>query len=335
VDARTQQLLKFCQTVGGPLLAAACAREGDAAKAAQATALLLSRTATVGADIGRTVGVAADDPGARLAIAGVAATLVAGLYDRSGAVPDDAAMGTIAQALTSVATFAQGFEGADAAAPLPGPAAIVAALAPAVDAIAAAPMDARAEDVGKKIVDAARALAETLGGDASVGLGLVRPLAEVYAACHAAAAKGQGGDAAAAWAAFEMRTTMLQTLARGLAEGGAAPASPAAPKTPEPPAQKAPLPIRRSPAAGKGAAPAAPPKAGGSPANPMGFFAKKKPEPPAESPPPEAEPESQSAPPQSPDEEDAAQGGESGPPANPMGFFKKKRPDDDGQGGQE
>jgi len=177
-----------------------------------------------------------------------------------------------------------------------------------------------------------------------VGLGLVRPLAEVYAACHAAAAKGQGGDAAAAWAAFEMRTTMLQTLARGLAEGGAQNA--AAAKAPAAqqaePTQKAPLPIRRSPAAGKGAAPAAPPKTGGDPANPMGFFAKKKPEaeaperpevpadtdsPPVEQPPAAPPPPAQDAP-----EADTPKGAQDAdaPPSNPMSFFKKKKSDDDG-----
>lgn len=310
-------ILKFCEAIGAPVVAAAVTREDGAEKTAQAAASLLERVATCGIDIARLLGPGAEEGAGRLATAAIAAPMVAALYAKAGEMPKGDAMAAVAQGMQAAVTAAQGYKPPEEGAKPPALAPQLAALAPAVGAVAAAPMKEEPRDavlaLAPKLVSQARALHEALtdapAPDKTADPALLKSVAEIYAACRTApGAKDPDG----VWAAFEERAAMLLALARGISGQTAPPPAEKAPEAPAvtekeeaPPAEpqkKAPMPIRRSPAA-RGGPQATEPS-----------------EPPA---PPEADSagvessETNDAPPKKPP-------GEGG---NPMSFFKKKKSD--------
>ena len=202
----------------------------------------------------------------RVALAGVAAPLIADLYRAQGAVPDEVQTARVANMLKNVMTFAENFTpGIDEIARLSSLQATgeavdkhqisvqyMQAFTPVVSAVRD-PDAARA--IGQRLTEKAREMREQIfpqAGEAEasrVELGMLRALAELYAACY----KDKAGDQTATDEAFALRSTVLLTLTHAIVTGESVqgqnqsageviPAPAAAPESTPPPAVQAPPP---------------------------------------------------------------------------------------------
>jgi hypothetical protein len=335
MDQRAEYLIQILERIGAPLMTSiteVASRTGEttAQNDAKKMAELLAKTVQVSIDMANmtdlTPGSAPDDA-LRVALAAVAGPLVAAQFRQYEKVPADADLKRMITALQAVLSFAENFspapENIQRLKDLEAQGQIVdtgqaniqylQAFIPVVGAISTfsfgQPEQKLIMDVASRLSRQASALGETVLGKADddmvrkmTGLALLKSLAQLYAACHAAETHrlakmaepdmsgGNGLDAV--WQAFDLRVAMLEALATQLVPGG------------------------HSGGTGRGVTPpVAPPQKTPSPEeSPLSMFAKPKTEAPQTENPTMENPKGK-------DEGDSGQGGDSS--SNPMSFFKK------------
>ncbi|MCF8495194.1 MAG: hypothetical protein K9G62_00840 [Alphaproteobacteria bacterium] len=364
---RTEHLIRILEKIGLPLMLSAMTvptESGDAADDARTVAALLSRTVQAGIDLGRLTEFSMDGENGdslRVALAGIAGPLVAALYQKNGAPPDDSDLKKTAGALQAVLSFAQNFEPSQSIRleelEARGQAAdkdqagiqYLQAFTPVVDAVAAfsfgRPEQTLMTDIASRLSARPPAFRERAfpGGmdpaaAASLDLALLRTMAQLYAAAHRQiTARLLSMDGAGApslslddvWTGFELRAGILEALAANLLPGAqnSSTQSPA----PQTPAASPAAPLKSSPIAAASAS--------GAPAvNPMAMFAQPKAaetvaSKPPEAPPPAVEPATrrtapvpgEAVPPLTAPTEEK----EEKPAKNPMSFFGGKPKEDD------
>ena len=392
MNQRAQYLIQILGKIGTPLLAAADHGVSDS-DTATIVASLLGKVVETSIAMNQTLDLTAtdsQDDSLRVALAALAGSLVADQYKQKGKVPDASDLNRIQAAMSAVLTFGDNFTLSDAhierLQSLKADGGVVDAhqisiqyvdaLIPVINAVGAFAFGQKEQklvmDVSDRLVKRTAEMREVLlpglsGDDEKLAeLAILRATASVYASCHEAETQkltGADGDSPAAisiepvWKAFEMRTAMLEAVAKNLMpEGGAnapasvaassptPPAPPAVPPTDKPvdaaPVQTPPTqapPAEAPPAAAPTQAPAVQQEIASAPAKPAIFQAKPAtapeapPAPPA-SPPaeqaPAAPPAAQEAPlPTPPPQQTAAtppaQTEQPASGARPMAFFKK------------
>ncbi|MEO5367313.1 MAG: hypothetical protein H7831_13390 [Magnetococcus sp. WYHC-3] len=357
MNQRAEYLLQILETIGSPLMKAVTVANPAATDqaSAQTMAILLGKTVEASIELGNIMDInpaEAQDDTLRVALAGLAGPLVAGQYTARGKIPESPDIKKITSALQAVLTFSDNFaptpETVERLKNLPAKGQSVdayqtqiqymQAFIPVIEAIAAFPFgQAEAKlivDVSDRLIKKSVELRETLlpniadeAVEKRAELGLLRALATLYSGCHGAETeKALNVDEDhrmqvsidSVWKAFDMRATMLESLAAKMvwitpasgkagSGGGVQPAPIAAPA---PPPAAAPVTPPPPP-------PSAPP-AGGQ--NPMSMFAKPKADAPPPAAPPAAPPTTPPPPPPPPQDNSSQSGGT---PGNPMSFFKK------------
>jgi hypothetical protein len=313
MNHRAEYLLQVLEKIGAPLLAsviAVNARGTDSAlhNEAQKIAELLAKTVqtsidmSYALDLGPTGGMT---DSIRVALAGLAGPLVAQFFQNNAKTPGDPEIKRLVAALQAVLSFAENFEAnsensdrlrdisanggrVDAA---QTHVQYIQAFIPVIGAVGAFPFGQPEQklimEVSSRLAAKAEQLRQSMFGELGDGnkraeLGILKTLAEIYAACHRAeTAKLQGMDddrrAAAGlstdtlWKNFDLQTAMLEALAQGIVSGtstvAATGSSGGGPKPAEPPPVEIPLQSAMPPPA----APQAPP-AQSSGSSPMSFF---------------------------------------------------------------
>ncbi|MBI1326443.1 MAG: hypothetical protein GC136_02255 [Alphaproteobacteria bacterium] len=314
---------------------------------AKRVAELLTKSTQLGMDMAGIVGLKGEENEAdsvRLALTCIASMLVSNHYRLTTKPPADADVAKFSDSLKTSIGFADQFaSGAETVNRLrtldrdffPADAHQVTllyinALVPVISAVAAFPFGQQekklVQDIASRLQDNAKAMASLHFGKlqpmekARVELSILRTLAVIYSQCHFAemARLMALGDAArnaapanldTVWAMYDTRAALAETLTEMLALD--------APETVAPAAVAPAQPATTQPAAAQ--------SSGGG--NPMGFFAPKTGDAPAEPPPAAAAP---SAPPVQPVAPPAAATPPTENTGSPMSFFSKKKTDEDG-----
>ncbi len=283
----------------------------EAHKDAQRMAELLAKTTQASIEMGQAIDLGALPDGGdsvRVGLAALAGGLIGTHYRQTGKAPADNDLRKMTAALQTVLTYSGNFmPGADAAARLSnlepmGQASdpqqtslqYIHALIPVVSAVTSFPFgqpeQKLAMDVAARLVQRSMELREALlpglqdDEQKRAELSLLGVLAKIYAACHDAETArmmslteeqrtmgGIGMDSV--WKGFDIRTGILEALAKNMVPGSAGSASSSGSRAPAPPPAAPPVftPPPAPPAAE--APPSNPPPAQGSgESSPMSFF---------------------------------------------------------------
>jgi hypothetical protein len=293
------------------------------ANEAQKIAELLAKTVKTGIDMSYALDLGPTGQmtdSVRVALTGLAGPLVAESFKNNGKTPTDAEIKRLVAALQAVLSFAENFEAnsensgrlknisADGSSvdKAQGYVQYIQAFIPVIGAVNTFSFGQAEQklilDISSRLTARAEQIRANVFGDLGadnkrVELGVLKALTEIYAACHEAETQAiqnltdeQRGPAGLStdklWKNFDMRTAMLEALARGMAgeqsEGSAAGGGSRAPKpkaeeefiTPPPQTDSNPLSMfAKKPEAQAGANDAgnAPPPQQGA-TNPMSFF---------------------------------------------------------------
>lgn len=389
MDQRAAYLIQILEQIGSPLLVSVTETDDtDEKEAAQKTAELLAKSVQVSIDMANMSDLAAagvQDDSLRVALAALASSFVAEHYKQSKKVPDDNEIKKIISALQAVMTFSENFtpspENTERLKELEAKGKpvdthqtgiqYIQAFTPVVNAVGAFPFGQAEQklitEIASRLTARASNLRQSILGTLSneddnkfLELAILAALAKIYTACHTAETSRLMGmsqeeqtsseiSIEPVWQAFDMRISMLETLAKNLLPGAAsekqalssdkiaAPPTtpPAAEPTKEPKPEEKPAPsepVTEAPPVSKPEIPAEKPAPSD---NPMAMFAKPKsggedaeePEtkPPPE--PPQEPPLSETSPPETPTPQDETPPAESDSNSdtqsgNPMSFFK-------------
>ncbi len=356
-----------------------------AAQAAQKMAELLARSVKISIDLGKNMDLAStQDQGEslRVALTALAGSLVAGQYKQNGHIPEDNDTTKTVASLQAVMTFSENFTPSpEAIQRLKNLEAqgqqvdeqqtniqFIHAFLPAIHAVAnfsfGEPENQLIQTISRQLIDKAKALRIAFFGSSIsaddeklIDLSLIRSLVQIYTSCHELETNklmtlseentAEPSSINAVWDCFELRVSMLSTLAEGFSSGkknivqnipSPPPEPEAAPiiKQPPPPADETQETTPSTPP---------PPTTESAQANPMAMFSKPKNETLEQAPmvEPSSEPQESVNVPSSPEPLPQAQPDEpessppSSPPAqeatkNPMTFFKQPNDKQDKDG---
>ena len=255
------------------------ARGSDDGQDAQKMAMLLAKTVQASIELGNSTDlsrVGVGDDSVRVALAGLAGSLIAAQYNAGSKIPDDATIKRMVSALQAVMTFSENFTPSpENTARLENLAAqgqpvdahqihiqYIQAFIPVVNAIGAfsfgqSEQKLIMEIAGRLVAKAAElreALAPALSDDDQklTELAMLRALAPLYAACHETETERLTGANIEdrgnlpmdnLWRNFEIRVAMLETLVKNLLPGKTGATASSASKAPAmsaPPVQAAP-----------------------------------------------------------------------------------------------
>lgn len=287
----------------------------EAHKDAQRMAELLARTTQASIEMGQAIDLGALPDGGdsvRVGLAALAGGLIGTHYRQTGKAPADNDLRKMTAALQTVLTYSGNFmPGADAAARLsnlepmgqrsdPQQTSLqyIHALIPVVSAVTSFPFgqpeQKLAMDVAARLVQRSMELREALlpglqdDEQKRAELSLLGVLAKIYAACHDAETArmmslteeqrtmgGVGMDSV--WKAFDIRTGILEALAKNMVPGSSGSASSSGSNAPAPPPAPPPQapPVFTPPPAPPAAEPPPsnpPPAQGSGESSPMSFF---------------------------------------------------------------
>ncbi len=260
MDQRAQYLIQILEKIGSPLMHSVlqnlpASNQANLHAEAQKIAELLGRTVQTSIELGRIIDISKlgeRGDSMRVALAAVAAPLIASIYRRNGAAPDEAALKRMTGALESVLSFSENFApDEDNITRLQELRAegrptdhyqvyvqYMQAFIPVLDAISSFTFGQNESklvmDVSSRLSAKASDIRQSLFGKVDphlekfVDLSILRVLADLYSACHMAETRRISGlsdeertemgqmSLAPVWALFDERIALLEALSRSI-----------------------------------------------------------------------------------------------------------------------